>query len=460
MPLPNIVQSELESNGIHYKILETESVISFYQDAINLQISLENLARGIVVQANGQKRMLVLRAADMLDFSALINAYGSSIDIVHNFQCDLPDCETDSRIPVPKLQKLEIVVDEALLKNDLVYFDAGIKGCYIKVNGEDFRELHSNSNLGNFSFSVDKLKHVDPFDNSADETLHSFTPKRIQQRVEETLDLPAMPAIAEEVMRIRVDPMAGARDLAKIVSRDPSLSAQVISWASSPYYGYQGKIDSIETAISRVLGFDLVLNLALGISVGKTLNVATDGPLGLHSYWRQSVYTATLCEKLCGFIKSKDRPQRGLVYLAGLLHNFGQLLLGHLFPAQFYLINRYSEMNPHIPISDIEHHLLDTSHVEIGAWLMESWNMPEELTAAVKWHHKEMTEGENAVYSNIVLIANRLLKRIDIGDSTQLVLPGQTMELLGLDEQDANNALNLIIEDGVDLDAIARQMVA
>jgi len=460
MPLPKIVQSELESNGIQFKVVATKTPFSFYQDATNLQIPLESLARGIVVNSNEQSRMLVLRAADMLDFSALTSTYGNTIDIVHNFKSNHPDCDTESRIPIPAIQDMEIVIDQALLSNDSVFIDAGVKGNYIQISGDDFKALHSDSTLGNFSFSVDKLKHVDPFDESDAGTLHSFTPKRMQQRVEETLDLPAMPAIAEEVMRIRVDPRAGATDLAKIVSKDPSLSAQVISWASSPYYGYQGKINSIETAISRVLGFDLVLNLALGISVGKSLNVAPDGPLGLHAYWRQSVYTATLCEKLCGFIRSKDRPQRGLVYLSGLLHNFGQLLLGHLFPAQFYLINRYTEMNPHIPVSDIEHHLLDTSHLEVGAWLMESWNMPEELIAAVKWHHKEVTEGKNAVYSNIVLIANRLLKRLDIGDSTQHILPGQIMEILGLNEEDANKALNLIVEDGVELDTIAKQMVA
>lgn len=460
MPLPKIVQSELESKGIQFKVIDTKTPFSFYQDATNLQIPLDNLARGIMVKSNDQIRMLVLRAADMLDFSSLTSTYGNTIDIVHNFKNQNPECDENSRIPVPGIQGMEMVIDQALLGSDSVYIDAGLKGSYVQISGEDFRELHSASTLGNFSFSVDKLKHVDPFDESEANTLHSFTPKRMQQRVEETLDLPAMPAIAEEVMRIRVDPRAGASDLAKIVSKDPSLSAQVVSWASSPYYGYQGKINSIDTAISRVLGFDLVLNLALGISVGKSLKVALDGPLGLHAYWRQSVYTATLCEKLCGFIRSKDRPQRGLVYLSGLLHNFGQLLLGHLFPAQFYLINRYTEMNPHIPVSAIEHHLLDTSHLEVGAWLMESWNMPEELISAVKWHHKEVTEGEYAVYSNIVLIANRLLKRLDIGDSTEHILPGKIMDMLGLNEQDAHNALNLIVEDGVELDTIAKQMVA
>jgi len=460
MSLPNIIQSELETNGIQFEIFESASPVSFYHDAIDLEIPLEKLARALIIKSNGQERMLVLRAADMLDFSSLSDMYGNSIDIQHQYQTQLPECEAESRIPLPSIQQIDVVTDEAILQSDVVYFDAGIRGCYLQVKGEDFSKLQEKSTTGRFSYPIEKLKSIEQLGQEDSNTLHTFTPKRIQQRVEETLDLPAMPDIAEEVMRIRVDPKAGAAELARIIVQDPSLSAQVISWASSPYYGYQGKIDSIQTAISRVLGFDLVLNLALGISVGKSLNIVKDGPLGLHAYWRQSVYTATLSEKLCSFIQGKTRPQRGLVYLSGLLHNFGQLLLGHLFPAQFYLINRYSEMNPHIPIMDIERHLLGTTHVEVGAWLMKSWNMPEELIAAVKWHHREEIDDENAIYSNIVLIANRLLRRLGIGDATQHILPNDTMRQLGLDESDANKALDLIIENEMKLDAIAKQMVA
>jgi HD-like signal output (HDOD) protein len=112
----------------------------------------------------------------------------------------------------------------------------------------------------------------------------SFTPTRLKQRIDETFDLPAMPDIAQDIMKLRVDPSADAAKLAQIVSRDPSLAAQVISWASSPYYGYQGKIDSIETAIARVLGFELVMNLALGISIGKSLKVPKEGPLGIRKF--------------------------------------------------------------------------------------------------------------------------------------------------------------------------------
>ncbi|MCP3673295.1 MAG: HDOD domain-containing protein, partial [Gammaproteobacteria bacterium] len=385
MSLPEVIEALLESNGIQYELLESEQCSSFYEDAKQLKIPLHELVRGIVIESLGQKRMLILRAEDLLDFASLNTIYGNSINIVANYQTLIVGCEAESRIPVPAIQNIEIVADKAVLNSDVIYIDAGIKGSYLRLSGEDFRGLNESATLGEFSCSAEKLQSIVRNDESETSNLKSITPLRIQQRVQETLDLPAMPVIAQEVMRLRVDPKAGASELSKIVSQDPSLSAQVISWANSPYYGYQGKINSIETAISRVLGFDLVLNLVLGISVGKSLYVPTDGPIGLQAYWRQSVYCATLSEKLCSFISGKNRPQRGLVYLSGLLHNFGQLLLGHLFPPQFYLINSYVAMNPHIPVVDIERYLLGISHVEVGALLMESWNMPSELTEAVRF---------------------------------------------------------------------------
>ncbi|PCJ49931.1 MAG: hypothetical protein COA74_03835 [Gammaproteobacteria bacterium] len=460
MPLVDVIKNELDSKKIQYEFIEIDKSYSFYHDAKQLGIPLENLARATVIEAHGENRLLVLRAGDMLDFSSLNTIYGNSVSIASNYQSRLEGCDPQCKVPLPELQSMEIVIDQRMLEVDTVYFDAGVHGSYLKISGEDFKQLHKESTLGEFSCPAEKLYRVNYNEEQDGNSLNSFTPKRIQQRVEETFDLPAMPAIAQEVMRIRIDPKAGASELAKIVAQDPSLAAQVISWASSPYYGYQGKIDSIATAISRVLGFDLVLNLALGISVGKSLNVSTEGPLGLNAYWKQSVYSATLSEKLCSFIRGKTRPQRGLVYLSGLLHNIGQLLLGHLFPPQFYLINKYVEMNPHIPIANIERYLLGISHVEVGAWLMESWNMPEELITAVRWHHHDDYEGEHAIYSNIVLLANRLLRRLEIGDATQILLPEKIMSMVGIDEQDAFKALDLIVEDETELDAIAQQMVA
>ncbi len=460
MSIPDTTEKILNEAQVNFETINSESHESFLAAARDSHIPLEQLVRTLVIKTQGRTMMLALRASDLLDFSMLTSAFGDSIELVHNYHSSIADGAAEKRTPLAGLLELDLVIDEAVTRCSHIYFDSGANWSFIKVGGPDFSRINRTAMISRFSCPPEKLYNIDHHDDGEENKLLSFTPKRIHQRVEETLDLPAMPTIAQEVMRLRVDPNAGAAELARVVEQDPSLSAQVISWASSPYYGYQGKIDSIQTAISRVLGFDLVLNLALGISVGKAFNVGNDGPLGLKAYWKQSVYCATLCEKLCGFIREKTRPSRGLIYLAGLLHNFGQLILGHLFPPQFYLINRYVEMNPHIPLADIEQYLLGTTHLEVGEWLMKSWNMPDELVAAVRWHHHEDVWRDHAVYSNLVLVANRLLKRIDIGDATQLVLPESILETIGLDEDDAFRALDLIVADEEELNSIAQQMVA
>lgn len=460
MSLPEITSKALSTEEITYQVISSDSHENFLTAAEDSHIPMEQLARTLVINSQGKNRMLVLRAADLLDFSMLTSAYGDNIEVVQNYHSNLKGCDPKARIPLASIQDIELIIDEALTKEEFIHFDSGAKWHFAKVSGQDFSKANHSAIIGRFSCPPERLYNIDHPVDGEESKLLSFTPKRIHQRVEETLDLPAMPSIAQEVMRLRVDPNAGAAELAAVVEQDPSLAAQVISWASSPYYGYQGKIDSIQTAISRVLGFDLVLNLALGISVGKALNISDDGPLGLKAYWKQSIYCATLCEKLCSFIKDKTRPSRGLIYLSGLLHNFGQLLLGHLFPPQFYLINRYVAMNPHIPLADIERYLLGTTHLEIGEWLMKSWNMPEELITAVRWHHHEDTWRDYAIYSNLVLVSNRLLRRINIGDATQLVIPESILDTLGIEEEDAFRALDLIVADEVELNTIAQQLVA
>ncbi len=110
--------------------------------------------------------------------------------------------------------------------------------------------------------------------------------------------MPPLPDSAQRIIKLRVDPYADMRALTSIVELDAPLAAQVVSWAASPYYAAPGKIKSVHDAIVRVLGFDLVLNLALGLALGKSLALPKDAPKGLSPYWQQSVYAATAVEAL------------------------------------------------------------------------------------------------------------------------------------------------------------------
>jgi HD-like signal output (HDOD) protein/prolyl-tRNA editing enzyme YbaK/EbsC (Cys-tRNA(Pro) deacylase) len=462
MSIPKGILRHFEELGLNLDIIEHEPVASRTELPSRIGVSGSQLLRCVILQGASGKYMAVLPSNYLLDYEVLKRLKADDFRIIQGNDKHLlfKDCQTDSHPAIPFVVGLKGLVDESVFSQQSIYIESGVHGKLIKLDQEGVSVLFKDSERMSFACGPEKLysgKNARP---DLTETVNQFTPLRIKQRIDETFDLPAMPDIAQDIMKLRVDPSADAKKLGDIVAKDPSLAAQIISWASSPYYGYKGNIDSIETAVSRVLGFDLVMNLALGISIGKSLNVPLDGPLGLQSYWRHAIYSANLVEKLCRLIPPKQRPERGLAYLAGLLHNFGHLLLGHLFPPQFYLVNRYIESNPGIRIEDIEHFVLGVTHQEIGAWLMKNWHMPDELVVAVRWHHQEEFWSKHAVYSNLVLLSTRLLRRIEMGDAIELSLPQSTLELLELTEDKVNQSFEELLEEKTALDLMAKQLVA
>ncbi len=462
LSIPKSITERLQSLSVNFEIIDSFICDDFYQSAGKSDKRCSNLIRSIGFKQGGQNYIAVLPFNYLLDFRRLSDLLGFEPEIISNEKLSLifKGCQQNSFPPINGVFNTKLVVDPEVLDMDEIYIESGNPNKLLHLDKMAGNLLFQDCESMQFATSPERLFAGRSDKGGSKDVELSFTPIRLKQRVDETFDLPAMPDIAQDIMKLRVDPSADAAKLAKIVSRDPSLAAQVISWASSPYYGYQGKIDSIETAIARVLGFELVMNLALGISIGKSLKVPKDGPLGVREFWKQSIYSATLAEKLSRVMPLKQRPERGLIYLSGLLHNFGHLLLGHIFPPQFKLINNTILANPHIAVEDIEHYILGVTHEEIGAWLMQNWHMPDELIVAVHRHHQEEFWSKHAVYSNLVLVSNRLLKKLNIGDSVVTTIPQSTLELLALDDELVNTALDDIRQEAESLDLMAKQLVA
>ncbi|WP_421868194.1 HDOD domain-containing protein [Motiliproteus sp.] len=290
--------------------------------------------------------------------------------------------------------------------------------------------------------------------------VEKFTTLRIKQRLEDTLGLPTLPPTAQKIIELRADPNAGVDDLVPIVQMDPSLSAQVMSWAASPYYAAPGGIDSIHDAIVRVLGYDLVVNLALGVAMGRTLQLPTDTPRGSTPYWLQALFCATLSEKLAKQVPADKRPRPGLVYLTGLLHNFGYLTLAHIFPPHFSLVSRYIEANPHLHHEYIEKQILNVTREQIGAWLMETWNLPEEVVKGIRYQNSMSYDGEFQQYAQIIDLSLRVMRINGMGDGPAGAIPSDLYERLGLDVSKVQETFQLLHDKTDQLDEMTNFLEA
>ncbi|MEQ1528905.1 MAG: HDOD domain-containing protein [Methylococcales bacterium] len=278
--------------------------------------------------------------------------------------------------------------------------------------------------------------------NAISPQLDCFTPPvDMRAAVSRITQLPPLPGIAQRILQLATDPYADTTKLADIIELDPFLTAQVIRWASSSFYGYKGKILSVNDAITRVLGFDYVLNLALSLSALRPLKAPREGIIGTKMFWTHSLASAGLMKLLSEKMSVDKKPVAQQVFLAALMHNIGFPLLGDQFPNEFDYLQRLIVANPSLAIHTIEKFAFGVDHTLLGTWLMNSWAMPKVITDIVYHHHNPNYRGENCQLNQLTFLNDCLLGQLGIGDALQQICPDEIFVQLGLTKALCNEIL-------------------
>lgn len=300
---------------------------------------------------------------------------------------------------------------------------------------------------------------IEPFSARKGPLAVELTLDDIAARLQKLYRLPPMPALALRILELTANPEATAKQLAEVIELDPSMTAQLMRYARSALFGYRGQINSVQDAVARVLGFERVAHVAMGIAAVKAFDVPREGPLGIDQFWRHSLYCAFLSAGLarrCG-------AEPGMAYMCGLLHNFGLLLIGHLLPAEYARLSELREAQPEASMQQLEqqifggadHSMVAVGHGTIGGVLHRLWNLPGPVIKAAAMHQRGEHSGEHQLYVSAVMLANALLKDIGIGDE---LVPDDTNALaarLGLEQRDLEQALAEVADVADDLDAMA-----
>src|SRR5690606_16842064 len=420
-------------------------------------------AKSVLLQDEMGRVQVVIAADSLLDLKAVNRQIGRELRATSQEEL-AKFCQTHSMQTVPALPKIAgllTLVDKSLLDRNALLLDSGSEEQLLQLSRAEFQQILEDAIICDISLPLAPLEADDQNTSDIDQILtavRNLTQLRIKQRLEETLELPPLSDTAQRIIQLRVNPNADISDLAQIVETDPSLAAQVVSWAASPYYSAPGKIKSIHDAIVRVLGFDMVLNLALGLSLGKAMTTPKAGPHGSLPYWQQAVYMAATIEGLVTAIPRDHRPSFGMAYLCGLLHNFGYLILAEVFPPYYHSYCELADANPHVNHQAIERRLLGVTREQLAATLMSLWSMPEEVVVGLRYQNNLEYKGEHAVYAKLIFVAQRLLQHHNIGRGPKLAIPPHIFEELHLDPDKANTTVANIIESSDDLKHIAFEL--
>jgi HD-like signal output (HDOD) protein len=257
-------------------------------------------------------------------------------------------------------------------------------------------------------------------------------------------DLPPMPQTVIKAREIMANPKSDFKELSSLFETDQAVATKILKLANSPYYGYSGKVTSIQRA-SLVLGHKILGELITMGGTSSLLGKRLEG-YGLDSgaLWKHSLAVAFGSR----IIANKTEPALSNdAFTSGLIHDSGKLILDAYIKERWELFEEFMADGERTFL-DAEKKILELDHTEVASEVCKTWNMPKPLTIAIRYHHyPSRSNGSKLAYIVHVADAIAMITGMGMGiDGTLYQMDDTAMEFLNLGEEDINEIMGKVLD--------------
>jgi HD-like signal output (HDOD) protein len=213
--------------------------------------------------------------------------------------------------------------------------------------------------------------------------------------------LVSLPEVCFQVQELAESNTASANDIGRVISTDPALAARLLKLVNSAFYGLPGRIETVSRAVN-IIGMRELRNLTFAACAADIFRGVPKQLVDMSTFWQHSSYTGLVAKQL-GRHCSVLHPERLLT--GGLLHDIGRLLMYLTMPdemkrcAELYAASGREQC-------DIEDEIVGFNHSETSHALLQHWNLPGNLCAAVLYHHHPQDAHDAHLESAILHIAD------------------------------------------------------
>jgi putative nucleotidyltransferase with HDIG domain len=270
----------------------------------------------------------------------------------------------------------------------------------------------------------------------------SNSPINLKQAISNLDMLPAMPVIAQKILALDLETDDGERAMLKLIEKDPQIAAKIIGLANTPLFGASKKVSSVTDA-SMLLGITRVKSVTMSIAVMSSLTKKSTGKLDIQGLWLHSLAIALALRTISHAMPRNTRPLDDEIFLAGLLHDIGYMVLNQLDQYRSDELHVRFASQKERNTSEIEAEFLEMNHGELGAELARHWDLPESVVAILRYHHdpenKHAAAGQPLV--SMVNMAERILPSFGINEHISPVISSEEWTALGIDPAKAEDLI-------------------
>lgn len=232
--------------------------------------------------------------------------------------------------------------------------------------------------------------------------------------IDDVSALVSPPEVWFRINEVVNDPRSAASDVAEVTARDPSLTAKLLKVVNSPFFNFPTRVDTVSRAVT-ILGTGELFSLVTAITAAKVFSNIPNNLVKPATFWRHSICTGLIARRLahqCNVL----HPER--IYIAGMLHDIGSLLLYRKFPDKATQALLAADGNEQV-LYTVERDYFGFNHAEVGAELLRRWNLPSTLVNAIKFHHEPPSAPEAGLEAALLQIADTIANRFEYSCFTE-----------------------------------------
>jgi len=217
----------------------------------------------------------------------------------------------------------------------------------------------------------------------------------------------SLPEIVIRINEILSEPDPDIGKLEALMLHDPALTAKLLKFVNSSYFGFSNKIDTVSRAIA-MLGFTELKHLVMGVSVTAQFKNIPSHLVDMDKFWYHSVVKGMLAKILANYFQNKNAER---FYIAGLLSNLGKLIFYSQYPQKSEHILALPDQSDTV-VMQAEKDFYGFDSTELCAELLKEWKLPAEIWELVYFEFDPLNQNAPKNDACILHIAGKIANTV------------------------------------------------
>lgn len=145
----------LAERGVKYDVVEHPHAVTASESAKTSHISLNRLAKAVVLKGKDGFLLAVLPASGHIQFRQLCKQLGADVDMASEEQIEtlFLDCEPGAVPALGAAYGLKVIVDDSLANEPEIYLEGGDHASLVHISGSTFQKLLADAQHARFTES-------------------------------------------------------------------------------------------------------------------------------------------------------------------------------------------------------------------------------------------------------------------------------------------------------------------